>query len=67
MAKIIDKTVPLVYDIEVMKIIKPENVPIPPIGRFEEMDLNFDGEVTLVEWKDFAYNLVSAKFNTVGS
>ena len=39
-------------------------MPIPPIGRFEEMDLNFDGEVTITEWKDFAYDLVSASVQT---
>ena len=51
----------LVYEVEVVKITKHENVPIPPIGRFTEMDFNKDGEVSITEWKNFAFILVSTK------
>ena len=32
---------------------KLDDIPIPPIGMFQEMDLNSDSEITLEEWMEF--------------
>ena len=39
--------------VHILEVTKLDDVPIPPIGMFREMDLNSDSEITLEEWLEF--------------
>ena len=43
----------LLLNIDILKVTKLDDIPIPPIGMFQEMDLNSDSEITLEEWMEF--------------